>query len=77
MGREESFVLYESPFRIIALMEEIARADPMRRVCIGREMTKIHEEFLVGSAAELLEILKGRGEVRGEFRCLYPGGELP
>jgi 16S rRNA (cytidine1402-2'-O)-methyltransferase len=76
MGREESFVLYESPHRIIALMEEIAAVDPGRRVCIGREMTKIHEEFLSGSAAELLESLKSAGEARGEFSVLVAGHEL-
>jgi len=76
MAREESFVLYESPYRIIALMEEIALADPGRRVCIGREMTKIHEEFLAGSAAEVLERLKEKGEMRGEFAVLVAGCEL-
>lgn len=76
MAREESFVLYESPYRVIALMEEIALVDPGRRVCIGREMTKIHEEFLAGSAAEVLETLKERGEMKGEFAVLVAGGEL-
>ena len=76
MRREESFVLYESPHRIVALMEEIALADPGRRVCLGREMTKIHEEFLAGSASEILEILKERGEARGEFSVLVAGSEL-
>jgi 16S rRNA (cytidine1402-2'-O)-methyltransferase len=76
MARDESFVLYESPYRIIALMEEIALVDPSRRVCIGREMTKIHEEFLAGSAQEVLESLKERGEARGEFAVLVAGCEL-
>jgi 16S rRNA (cytidine1402-2'-O)-methyltransferase len=76
LAREESFVLYESPYRIVALMEDIALADPDRRVCIGREMTKLHEEFLVGSAASLLEELKSRGEQRGEFAVLVSGREL-
>jgi 16S rRNA (cytidine1402-2'-O)-methyltransferase len=76
MGREESFILYESPFRIIALMEEIAAIDPGRPVCIGREMTKIHEEFLSGAASELLGALKERGEMKGEFAVLVSGREL-
>jgi 16S rRNA (cytidine1402-2'-O)-methyltransferase len=76
MARDESFVLYESPHRIVALMEEIAAVDPDRRVCIGREMTKIHEEFLSGSAAQLLESLKSAGEARGEFAVLVAGHEL-
>jgi 16S rRNA (cytidine1402-2'-O)-methyltransferase len=76
MSREESFVLYESPHRVTALMEEIALVDPARRVCLGREMTKIHEEFLSGTAAEVLETLKERGEHRGEFAVLVAGREL-
>jgi 16S rRNA (cytidine1402-2'-O)-methyltransferase len=76
MSREESFVLYESPHRIVALMEEIALADPLRRVCLGREMTKIHEEFLAGGAAAVLEALKEREEQRGEFAVLVAGREL-
>jgi 16S rRNA (cytidine1402-2'-O)-methyltransferase len=76
MSREESFVLYESPHRVTALMEEIALIDPARRVCLGREMTKIHEEFLSGGAAEVLETLKSRGELRGEFAVLVAAREL-
>jgi 16S rRNA (cytidine1402-2'-O)-methyltransferase len=76
MLREESFVLYESPHRIIALMEEIVLADPERRVCLGREMTKIHEEFLAGSSSEVLDILNHRGDLRGEFSVLVAGSEL-
>lgn len=76
MVREESFVLYESPHRIIALMEEIALIDPARRLCVGREMTKIYEEFISGTASEVLEKLKGKGEVRGEFAVLVDGSEL-
>ncbi len=76
MAREESFVLYESPHRIIALMEGIALIDPARRLCVGREMTKIYEEFITGTASEVLEMLKGKAEVRGEFAVLVDGSEL-
>ncbi|MDP3179728.1 MAG: 16S rRNA (cytidine(1402)-2'-O)-methyltransferase [Spirochaetaceae bacterium] len=76
MARRESFVLYESPHRVGKLMADIASIDPARRVCIGREMTKIFEEFLVGSAAELSERLAGTEEQRGEFAVLVAGEEL-
>jgi 16S rRNA (cytidine1402-2'-O)-methyltransferase len=76
MGREESFMLYESPYRIIALMEDIVSADSERMVCLGREMTKIHEEFIAGTASEVLDSLKARGEIRGEFAVLVAGREL-
>ncbi|HTX71316.1 MAG TPA: 16S rRNA (cytidine(1402)-2'-O)-methyltransferase [Rectinemataceae bacterium] len=76
MARPESFVLYESPHRIDKLVADIASIDPGRRVCLGREMTKLHEEFIVGSASEVLETLVGRGESRGEFAVLVAGAEL-
>ena len=76
MARQESFVLYESPHRIAKLLAEIAAVDPTRRVCIGREMTKLHEEFIVGTAAEALERLSSAGEPRGEFAVLVGGAEL-
>lgn len=53
LARGESFMLYESPFRIKKLLADLAALDPQRRICIGREMTKIHEQILVGSAQEL------------------------
>jgi 16S rRNA (cytidine1402-2'-O)-methyltransferase len=76
MAREESFVLYESPYRILALMEEVAAVDPGRKVCLGREMTKMYEEFIQGSASEVLETLKEKGEVRGEFAVLVAGRDF-
>jgi 16S rRNA (cytidine1402-2'-O)-methyltransferase len=76
MARPESFVLYESPHRIVALLEELAAADPARRVCIGREMTKVHEEFIAGTASEVLGELRARTEAKGEFAVLVEGSEL-
>ena len=76
MAREESFVLYESPHRVAKLLADIAAIDPGRGVCIGREMTKLHEEFFVGTAAEALAGLSGAEEPRGEFSVLVCGAEL-
>jgi 16S rRNA (cytidine1402-2'-O)-methyltransferase len=75
MAREESFVLYESPHRILKLLEDIASIDAERGICVGREMTKIHEEFIVGTSSEALERLSGT-EPRGEFAVLVRGAEL-
>ena len=61
------FVLYESPFRIIKLLQDIADIDGMRRVVVGRELTKIHEEILSGSVSDILHILQERPSIKGEF----------
>jgi 16S rRNA (cytidine1402-2'-O)-methyltransferase len=76
MGRSEAFVLYESPHRVVKLVADIVSVDPERKICLGREMTKIYEEFIVGSAAEVLEKLSEKEEQRGEFSVLVAGSEL-
>jgi 16S rRNA (cytidine1402-2'-O)-methyltransferase len=68
-----AFVLYESPFRILKLMEDLADLDGERYVCIGREMTKVHEEYLRGSALEIMRILYGKSEQFGEFSVFVSG----
>jgi 16S rRNA (cytidine1402-2'-O)-methyltransferase len=73
MAREEATVLYESPHRIIRLLEEAVIIDPDRYICIGREMTKIHEEFLRGSIREVLDLLAARPSILGEFSIVISG----
>jgi 16S rRNA (cytidine1402-2'-O)-methyltransferase len=68
-----AFVLYESPFRILKLMEDLAEIDGSRYVCIGREMTKIHEEYLRGSAGEIFALLSQKKEQIGEFSVFVSG----
>ena len=70
LNRDESFVFYESPFRIVKVLEELLTLAPQRRVVVGREMTKKFEEFLSGSLAEVLQTLKDRSAVKGEFAVL-------
>ncbi|GHU26456.1 ribosomal RNA small subunit methyltransferase I [Spirochaetia bacterium] len=67
-----AFVLYESPFRILKLMEDLATLDSSRYVCIGREMTKIHEEYIRGSAAEVRELVSA-SQPRGEYAVFVAG----
>jgi 16S rRNA (cytidine1402-2'-O)-methyltransferase len=58
-------VLFDSPRRLPALLAEIARAWPERPVAVFRELTKLHEEVVRGTAAEVAERLGDapRGEV--------------
>ncbi len=59
-------VVYESPHRILKLLAELA-AHGIRQVHIGRELTKMHEEMLVGEPLDLAKRLEEKGGVRGEF----------
>ena len=67
MAMEAAIVLYESPFRITKLLTDIADIDGERRVVIGRELTKLHEEIVEGTAQQLLEDFTSRSKIQGEF----------
>lgn len=59
-------VLYESPYRVEKLVQELAEIMPDRQVVLARELTKRFEEFLRGRPAQLLEQLRSRPR-KGEF----------
>ncbi|MDR2747021.1 MAG: 16S rRNA (cytidine(1402)-2'-O)-methyltransferase [Treponema sp.] len=69
-----AFVLYESPFRVVKLCQDLDELGADRRICLGREMTKVHEEYLRGSPAEILTGLQQNSEQKGEF-SLYISGK--
>ena len=68
-----AFVLYESPFRIVKLLSEIADIEYERRVVVGRELTKIHEEIVEGSAADISAEFAARSKIQGEFTVFVAG----
>ncbi len=58
-------IIYESPTRIHALLEEIADTMPHAHVVIGRELTKLHEEIITGTVRDIfgkIESIKTKGE---------------
>jgi 16S rRNA (cytidine1402-2'-O)-methyltransferase len=62
-----TIVAYDTPHRILDSLAEMADLFGDRRVVVAREVTKIHEEFLRGSAAVIREQLEKRGSVKGEI----------
>ncbi len=67
-------IFYETPHRILAALEDIvATFGPSQRIALARELTKLHEEFLRGTAVELLATLSARPSVRGEMVLLIDG----
>jgi len=76
MAMDAASVLYESPFRILKLLGDIAEIDSERYVCLGREMTKMHEEYLRGTAAEIIDILCQKKEQIGEFSLFISGNKF-
>ena len=68
-----TLVLYESPYRVEKLLLELNDLFAGRQVVLARELTKKFEEYLRGTPAELLEVLKQRS-LKGEFVVLVAGG---
>ena len=55
IAERRTAVLYESPYRVGDLLADLAAVAPDARVVVAREMTKLHEELVRGSASELAE----------------------
>jgi 16S rRNA (cytidine1402-2'-O)-methyltransferase len=70
-GTKRTLVFYEAPHRILETLADVEAVFPAEtRVVVARELTKAHEEFLRGTAAEIRTELAGRDRVRGEITLL-------
>jgi 16S rRNA (cytidine1402-2'-O)-methyltransferase len=66
-----TLVFYEAPHRIVETLADLEAAwGAETRVALARELTKIHEEFLRGTVAEVRRELAGRDRIRGEMVLL-------
>lgn len=66
MAQPETTVCYESPQRLTDLLADVLAVDPARHVVLGRELTKMHEEFVDGTATDVHAQLAARDRVLGE-----------
>lgn len=69
--RDEAFIIYESPYRFLKLLEELLEMDSLARILVGREMTKNFEEYKRGTVEEILSFYKeNKHLILGEFSLL-------
>ena len=66
-GLEHTLVLFESPHRLLASLDDAAVALGNRPAALGRELTKLHQEVLHGRILALREALAARPALKGEF----------
>lgn len=66
---DATIIVYESPFRISKMLEEINETLGDRMVCLASELTKVHEKFQRDRVSELAQALKGK-KLKGEFVVL-------
>ncbi len=66
-----TLIFYEAPHRLLGSLADLESVwGPELRVVVARELTKIHEEFLRGTVAEVRRELTGRDRIRGEITLL-------
>lgn len=70
---ERTIVFYESPFRLVKLLQQLAEHfGEERRASVSRELTKLHEETVRGSLSELISHFEAKG-VKGEIVVAVAG----
>lgn len=74
LALENPFILYESPFRVIKTLKKIQEmSETDRKVCVTREISKIHEENIRGSLDEVIVELESRASIKGELVIVIEG----
>jgi 16S rRNA (cytidine1402-2'-O)-methyltransferase len=69
-----TLVFYESPHRIMDTLLAIEEVYGERKIVLARELSKVHEEFLRGSAAEIRDELADRPVIKGEITLVIGRG---
>jgi 16S rRNA (cytidine1402-2'-O)-methyltransferase len=69
-----TLVFYEAPHRILDALSDVSAVYGERQVVVARELTKLHEEFLRGTADEVRAQLAARPSVKGEIVLLIGKG---
>jgi 16S rRNA (cytidine1402-2'-O)-methyltransferase len=70
-----TLIFYEAPHRILEALDDVDAVLGPRPVVVARELTKLHEEFLRGTAAQVRHTLAARATVKGEITLLIGKGE--
>ncbi len=69
-----TFVLYESPFRLVKCLQQLAaHCGSERKAAVCRELTKLHEEVARGTLEELIAHFSGEKKVKGEIVLVVDG----
>jgi len=84
-GREKTFngvknlpatlIFFESPHRVLKTVDEMQKIFPNRKIALTRELTKKFEEVIIGTPSEVLETLKKKDTIKGEFVVLIEPGK--
>ena len=70
--QEKTSILYEAPHKLMQTLEDLVDITKQRKIVLARELTKIHEEYISGTAKELLNKIK---EPKGEYVIIIEKNE--
>ncbi len=73
IAEQATLVAYESPHRIIDTLAALEEIYGNRQMVLARELTKVHEEFVRGSATEIRRELLSRPSIKGEITLVIAG----
>ncbi|HKL75914.1 MAG TPA: 16S rRNA (cytidine(1402)-2'-O)-methyltransferase [Halanaerobiales bacterium] len=72
---EKTSIIYESPYRVLDTLKELKKIMGKREIALIRELTKVHEEKIYGTATELVNILESR-KIKGEIVLVIEGRKV-
>lgn len=68
----QTVILYEAPHKLINTLKSMLEEIGDRNICLAREITKIHEEYIRGRISEVLQIIS---EPKGEYVLILEGND--
>lgn len=71
---ERTIILYESPHRLLKTLRDIHDVLGNRRIVVGRELTKLHEEIARGKAQEIINAFENK-KIKGEITIIIEGAD--
>jgi 16S rRNA (cytidine1402-2'-O)-methyltransferase len=72
-GSEQTLIFYESARRVIDTLTSIFHAFGEREISVSRELTKMFEETVRGRSSDVIEKLRGKKDLKGEFTLVIEG----
>ncbi len=76
MAETRTMVFYEAPHKLLSTLEDMLTAWGDRRLCLARELTKLHEEVKLTTLSAAVEHYR-ENPPRGEFVLVIHGAEAP
>ncbi len=74
-GLEQTLIFYESPRRVIETLSSMLYVFGDRQTSVSRELTKIFEETLTGKISDVIEKLREKEKLKGEFTLVIEGNK--